>query len=596
MAVVGGLAPFPDEGPNPIPVRKDTVRRMSGPNVMFDYNDIQVAYFNLGLDSRRVNRIAPKPTRAQIRGYIRRLVWFVTQPAPVPGEGRSEKNRRKKVDICLMAIQTLRQYKNPQWDRNDIIFVQDTDRAMDARDWAGVPVPMNYANLQVHLNNHRANIGALRAAYESRYNVWVTTQERNTNYDQKHRELARYWDAFPLPGYRGGFVALDSFDVPRRFRVVNFSNDGNSLWNCLAYATYPDVRNGIKWSMIKYFIWRYFNYVIFHPSHPRHRLYVILQQMSPYEKEWISPGITANWGKMTILRALHANKPDSGPPMYGGFCGMFQVIADFFQKEVVLFIRPDRANAEEALLVPGLNDRPRYRWDAFGSRAHGLNRGQLLLVTDRKWEQFQIVTHIDGIQLNYNLPYTQVPAPPTDPDFDTTNYSTTLRYGWIPAPWSRHSRVFYTVFSKILASFYEALKRYFPAPPLLPGYAPIQLARIPFLDPRWTSLRRPHGLNQFLGGGDAASHALMNDYFRGFEPNLPNNILVPWAVEWPPPPHPPPYPYPQGPERIVSGVYFTGAGILRWPRWNNIKAYEAYEYQERAKRENLPTERHPLSQ
>jgi hypothetical protein len=32
------------------------------------------------------------------------------------------------------------------------------------------------------------------------------------------------------------------------------------------------------------------------------------------EKELTTPGITADWGKMSILRALHVNKPDSGPP------------------------------------------------------------------------------------------------------------------------------------------------------------------------------------------------------------------------------------------------------------------------------------------
>jgi hypothetical protein len=73
MAVVGGLAPFFYELPNPIPVRNDTVQKLSGARAIFDYDDIQIAYYNLGLHSKSANRLAQKPTRNQIRGYIRRL-------------------------------------------------------------------------------------------------------------------------------------------------------------------------------------------------------------------------------------------------------------------------------------------------------------------------------------------------------------------------------------------------------------------------------------------------------------------------------------------------------------------------------------------
>jgi hypothetical protein len=179
---------------------------------------------------------------------------------------------------------------------------------------------------------------------------------------------------------------------------------------------------------------------------------------------------------------------------------------------------------------------------AFGSRAHGLNRGQLLIVTDAKWEQFQVVTHINQTQLNYNLPYTEVPAPPADPDFDTSNFTATSRYEWIFASWSMYSRVFYlplssvklvatkcwTLFVTVLSLMSLITNIYVVqnALPLPAGYAPIQLARIPILDPRWTSFRSPHGLVQFVGGGDAASHANQNDYYRGFEPQIPSTIFI----------------------------------------------------------------------
>jgi hypothetical protein len=108
--------------------------------------------------------------------------------------------------------------------------------ANDARGWAGLPDPWAAGAITAHVTTHRGNQVNLKAAYESRFNLWVSPLEQQANYTRKHGELARYWDAFPLPGYRGGFVAADAFGVPQRLRVVDFPEDGNSLWYCLAYV------------------------------------------------------------------------------------------------------------------------------------------------------------------------------------------------------------------------------------------------------------------------------------------------------------------------------------------------------------------------
>jgi hypothetical protein len=85
-------------------------------------------------------------------------------------------------------------------------------------------------------------------------------------------------------------------------------------------------------------------------------MYIHLERQSWNEVEQRKPGSERLWGRMSILRALSLNTPHSGPPMYGHLQGMFQVIADFYQKEVILFTRPLTAQAGTE---PGV-ERPLY--------------------------------------------------------------------------------------------------------------------------------------------------------------------------------------------------------------------------------------------
>ncbi|RYP46962.1 hypothetical protein DL768_006885 [Monosporascus sp. mg162] len=53
-------------------------------------------------------------------------------------------------------------------------------------------------------------------------------------------------------------------------------------------------------------------------------------------------------------------------------------------------------------------------------------------------------------------------------------------------------------------------------------------------------------------------------------------------------PGPPAFPYGFGPHLITSGVYTNPPNLLPaniefWPRWTNIKSYEAHKWQEEAR-------------
>ncbi|GAW14437.1 hypothetical protein ANO14919_038400 [Xylariales sp. No.14919] len=390
-------------------------------------------------------------------------------------------------------------------------------------------------------------------------NLHLTVHERTVNSEQILGQLARYWDAFS----QGGFTATDGAGNTPVFHVLNWPEDGNSLWYCLCYTTYLFRSSTPEWAWVKAQIWKYFNYVIHHPSHPRHRMYVHLERQSPAEIEQRSPGSRRLWGRMSILRALHLNTPDSGPPMYGNFYGMMQVIADFFRKEVILFIRPKDAKIDVL--------RPEYDYRVFGRRADGQTNGQLYFVTDEVPEHFQIVTTMDQVLVDYRS-RTGQQDPPNPGGFDTSHRSSNDRYGWIDGPWM-------------------------PLVPLPDGYEPIPLANPPMLDPLFTLPFNTDECWQFSGRGEAVD----NDprYGMGAMPILPDPVTSGWATETLAPvagPAPyPEFPYQFSRHNIVTGVY-VDQNREWWPQWNSMLAYKANEYRELARVRDLPTEPHVLSQ
>lgn len=254
---------------------------------------------------------------------------------------------------------------------------------------------------------------------------------------------------------------------------------------------------------------------------------------------------------VSILRALAENRKDSGPPMYGNFRGMMQVIADCFRKEIILFLRPSNAHAGRNM---------NYMYEVYGTQADGLTNGQILLVTDAdKREHYQAVSHIDGQQLTYN--------PGNNYYFNTSGMRGNERYGWIDAPWM-------------------------PYGPLPAGYSPVIMNFNPDLSPRFAA-SNAHAHYLFFEARSDAFHWSPN-YAYGRYPLLPDPRSHRWVVETMDPEPVMPddavrYVYPFSQHQIISGVYTDVNGQECWLQWSNIKLYEAWKWQQEAIDYDIPT-------
>ncbi|RYC58952.1 hypothetical protein CHU98_g7244 [Xylaria longipes] len=527
VEITSGPPPDPNLTRPYIPLMKDTIDDLSKDNTPFDYGNYDIAYYNVGLGAKRTRPAPPKPSQEQVQDYFRRL-----GPARHPRNPSSEASRRRKVDRCLMAIRTLHQYKNENWDRTGRIDLTNDDRARDVPNstWDDLPDPLpDWGSMSDQIKHFKANINTYENQYQPDGDLWRTNHELEVNSRNKYYELRRYFDACRASGFSATHATGDA-----ELGVVNFPEDGNSLW----YGPPMGAGSRETWVTLKYQIWNYFNWVLAHPSHPRHRLYVILQIQSSEEIEGRTPGSERLWGRMSILRALYTNKPDSGPPMYCHFRGIYQVIADFFGKEVVVFSRPRPAPT----MAPDIrNDPPRrYNWRAYGSIEQGLDRGQILLVTDETMEQHQIAIYFDGHPEQY---------------FDTSDRNGEDRYGWIDAPWMNR--------------------------PLANDYEPIPLPVAPIDDNQLNGNIGSHVWVDVFGCGNAC---ITDQYNDGMETVLPDPQQAGWVVEHPAPPFPNPNPYPVSDYKVTTGIYRDADGRHRWPQWDNIKAYESHCFQQHAKR------------
>ncbi|TRX93663.1 hypothetical protein FHL15_005339 [Xylaria flabelliformis] len=530
----GGPPPDPRVTGPYIRVMKDTIDNLSKERPGFDYGDIQIAYHNVGLAAKPTRTAPRKPSQDKVQDYFRRLVWHITGPAQHPNNPKSE------------AARLRRQFKYQNWDLTGRIDIRDDDRARDIPDhiWDDFPDPLlDWTDLSQYISKfYQDEKAILRARYQPAGDLWLTERELEENSTKKYIELRRYLDACRASGFSAVNATGDA-----DLGVVNFPEDGNSLWYCLAHG--PPMGSGSRetWATIKYQIWNYFNHVLAHPAHPRHRMYVVLQQQSSQEIEARAPGSEKLWGRMSIQRALYVNKSDSGPPMYCHFRGIYQVIADFFGKEVVVFTRPQTAEIEAYDLR---KDPARvYDWKAYGSMNQGLDRGQILLVTDETLEQHQIAIYFEGHPEQY---------------FDTSSSTSEDRYGWINAPWMNR--------------------------PLRDDYEPIHLPSAPVDDDQFTAGVGSNLWYEFFGCGNAVSGNSSNHYNIGMETIFPDPQQAGWTEEWPAPPFRSPYPYPRGNHRVVTGIYTDGYGMDRWPQWYNIKAYEFYNFQAHAKSIGLDLE------
>ncbi|KAI1740855.1 hypothetical protein F4680DRAFT_465086 [Xylaria scruposa] len=526
MALVGAPAnPRPIPG-RPVPVLASTVRGLS--SAKFDCGDIQIAYHNIGLAST-AQTIAYKPRSGQIDDYIRRLadferelVWYTTQPPNIPGNGSSEATRRKKMRVLFSAIRTLRGFKNLRWNWDRVITIDILqDQALNTPQWAMMPAPLPWPQLQARLAAHNTRLRHRIDTFEPVGNFRLSAQEFEINSDDKCQQLVRYWDALPPTG---GFLMRDEHGAQHTMHAMNWPEDGNSLWHCL--------------------------------HHWRHRLYIHLERQSWTEIEQLVPGSERLWGRMSILRALHLNTPDSGPPMYGHFQGMMQVIADYFRKEVILFIRPQYS------MIGAI--KPEYDYRVFGYAHDGRVNGQLFFVTDEIPGQYQVVTHLNNDLLHYSC--RRGPQDPHNPGpLSFSHRSNDDRFGWINAPWM---------------------------PPV-----PTRLVHPPVLDPLF---QVPYGSAewaQFAGLGVAIDDDAR--YGNGAVPVLPDPVTAGWQIErMAPLPGPDPYPafpYGFGNRMIVTGVYEDANGREWWPQWNNLSAYRAHQFRQLAIERDLPTTPHKLS-
>ncbi|KAH9991314.1 hypothetical protein F4779DRAFT_637727 [Xylariaceae sp. FL0662B] len=566
---MAGLGQPPPPPPGGLVITAEAVTNLNNDKTFLDFGDAQVAYHTIGLASSADNPAVQKPTQGQIEDYLTRFLAHVSRPVP-RARGTAASSRRNRMDRVLMAARTLRGYQNNRWDLSGAIALGINDitppgnAALNVNlpvvPWANIPPPMPHPAITGHINAHQQALIPTQTMYDKTVVPLIPTNNEARFYRETLRSaLRRYYDEIDHPLY-GGFEAVDGIGVPVRFIAQGWPKDGNSLWASLHYTRLLQITaaNNLPGQLtfylndVKYPIWQYFNYVLHHPSHPRHRLYVVLEQHSRNEIETRQPGSTIIWGEMGILRALHLNKPDSGPPMYGHFRGMLQVIADFYEKEVVLFIRPTAALAGT---FPNQNP---YIVEVYGQSLHGQTNGQIFLVTDEAdREQYQVVTHFGGIKLKYDG---------TDPNFSTLNRNNNDRWGWIPAPW------------------YVAVN---PTP------APVNI-----VTPHTNALFAPQLGSRpwlhFLGGENAVAED--PGYREGRYPLLPDLATVQWGSEVTPLAQVANFPWPFAGYSIASGVY-TFQGAEYWPQWSNIKLYEAHtirkEFQE-ARRLNIDV--HPLSQ
>lgn len=224
------------------------------------------------------------------------------------------------------------------------------------------------------------------------------------------------WDEWEVASRFEGFYAVDGQGVQRLMRAIPTPKvRDNSLWHALSYQVNgPSTetgshRHGLRGGRReKAWLYHWFTHVLHSPEHVRHRLYTWLQQtQKTYADAALardSDGVAESmveYGEYSMLRALASNDSWAGPAKRA--CargkGIFQVIADFWRSEVIVFVGNRRGCAENR------DWNQPYRVRAFGKRRHGTSAGfphpvsktgQLMFVTDNSWAEFDVVLP-DGV-------------------------------------------------------------------------------------------------------------------------------------------------------------------------------------------------------
>ncbi|KAI0020703.1 hypothetical protein F4780DRAFT_779378 [Xylariomycetidae sp. FL0641] len=564
MSELDGHPPWP--GPavaEPVPATRALLHHLGAKGVEPDQGNETVAWKNLTIDTHP-HHPARYPTEDEMKELFWKLLWHVSQPASRPGEPAPERLRRKRLRVALSASRTLRAFKNERWR---------LDRELGAIDPVGDALWEPYAALR----GPNAGGGGTR-----RPPLLPTLNECRDNTGEVAARWRGAWDGLRA----GGFEVLDCYHRPRQLRATCFPEDEASLWLCLLYFEHLKgyVASSTDWQAIKYHFWRYYNYVLHHAQHRRHRLYCWLEHLSAEELEERVPGTRADWGKCSLLRALTVNRQHAGPPAYAHQRAMLQVIADFYGIEVVLFLRPAGA------LAAVDNE---YAYEAYGRAAHGQRHGQLLLVTQEpRREFFQIVTTVDRAAARYQtLRVAGGSGPPVGMNvhFPTWDRTAEDRWGWIRPPFNA-----------------------WPVP-LPPNHAgPVTLHTLPENDPafpRQSLLGNPE-FRYFAGGEDAAvlqdrpgGYGLASDYGYGRYPSWGSPPPFDgWATEQDPLAlngQGPEFPWKFKPFKIADGIDRVAVGRrLRdiYPRWSDIRMYQAHTWRTELEALDRRVDRHPKSQ
>lgn len=410
------------------------------------------------------------PTREEYEDWCQCLLAHLTFIKVITGVN-NDKNRRRRYRIILDAIETLsghkRTYGNDTnttpWDAADP-FPGPRDLELPAgvtwEQWMQRTVTPPYYALPFHAAGTLINPANDRTAYyrsAARRDIvrradqrrWYLSQRANHPYASLPTQKETHWNREHIrqaewehANRHTEFAVQDDLGVTHYATVIpTFKDFDNSLWHALSYQVngsgagidnnFLGLRGGRR---EKAWLYNYFYSGIINPRHPRHRAYTWLQQSEKtYQAQDVN--IMKYWGELSILRALSVNKPHGGRAKWPAFPGIFQLIADFFKMEVVVFVGkkglaiPDDLNLTPA---PKSGWRLPYEYHVFGKRAHGLStqfankasgngNGQLFFVTNEDWAEFDA--------LKFNRPFDPKSEDPLRHSFNTGDTLDDHRYG-----------------------------------------------------------------------------------------------------------------------------------------------------------------------
>ncbi|KAH9885342.1 hypothetical protein F4778DRAFT_761153 [Xylariomycetidae sp. FL2044] len=387
----------------------------------YDHGNHQRAWRNLGLDSNfRDYHVAPLD-RASMHTYLHGLWTAVNNFATPTPNLQARRTRKKQLRRIMRAAQTLYGYQNENWDLSvgaplPHITLRDT-RATQAQlfnaglaGWdpaAEGPLPGVAGPVPPGPNPRWRGARIGRALWK------IRGPERPTPNELAHAHLQvrmpKWLGIRTQYGFNVRYVGFED-GWARDCRSLPVPEDEDSLWNSVSYFVnarhpmelgkdgcairgYPEMGPNVKAE-----IWRYFvevlnsNNPISGPGyreHPRFRQYCLFQNMSTVTD--------AEYGKRSLLRCLSTNRIDAGEVRRCTDEYILQIIADYYNREVVVFY-PDRHEDPVYQSALPMDERLAWRVRAYGHPSHHdlTENDQIILVTDINRRQYYPVHDLGG--------------------------------------------------------------------------------------------------------------------------------------------------------------------------------------------------------